>query len=175
MVSAVSRFLSTLVDICLLRAGPQQLPHSSSLLVLCLIVYFSLDVALAKLSVNFVQPVAFALFDMGLMLGFAWFMLSFKGYYERFTQTAIAFSGSGILLGLVAWVLLSWQASYVDSQQAAALPSLLLLVHLIWNLAVISAIIRHAVSITLYWAWGVTLSYFFIYMIIIRLMAVAVS
>jgi len=175
MVSVVSRFLSTLVDICLLRAGPQQLPHSSSLLVLCLIVYFSLDVALAKLSITFVQPVAFALFDTGLMLGFAWFMLSFKGYYSRFTQTAIAFSGSGILLGLVAWVLLSWQVSYVDSQQAVALPTLLLLVHMLWNLAVISAIIHHAVSITIYWAWGVTLSYFFIYMIVIRLMAVAVS
>lgn len=173
MVSAVSRIISTLVDICLLRAGPQQLPFSSSLLVLCLIPYFALDVVLARLSAPIIEPVVFAVFDVSFMLGFVWFMLSFKGYYSRFNQTATAFAGSGILLGAVAWLLFSWQASYVDAgQQQATLPSLLLLFHLVWNLAVISGIVRHAISISISWAWGVTLAYFFVYILVIRLVAV---
>lgn len=175
MVSVVSRFISTLVDICLLRAGPQQLPHSSSVLALCLIPYFALGVAIAKLSIPYFEPVIFAAFDTGLMLLFVWFMLSFKGYYSRFNQTAIALAGSGVLLGLVAWVLLSWQASVVGAEQNLTVPSLLLLFHLVWNLAVISGIVRHAISISVSWAWGVTLSYFFLYMIMIRLIAVVFS
>jgi len=175
MVLAVNHSIRPLFDICLLRAGPQQLPFSSSLLTFCLITYFVLDVALAKLSMPFIEPMIFALFDIALMLGFVWFLLSFKGDYSRFTQTATAFAGSGVLLGIVAWVLLSWQTSFVGTENQTPLPSLLLLFHLIWNLAVISNIIRHATSITIAWAWGVTLAYFFIYMLIIRLIAVAFS
>ncbi len=171
----VNRFISTVLDICLLRAGPQQIPFSSNLLMMCLIAYFALDVMLARYYIPLIDPAVFALVDVALVLGFTWFLLSFKGFYSRFTQTAIAFLSSGVLLGLVAWALLSWQASFAGSKTDMALPSLLLLLHLVWSLAVISGIVRHAVSISLVWAWGVTLAYFFIYMIIIRLVTVAFS
>ncbi|MBL4851748.1 MAG: hypothetical protein JKY90_05645 [Gammaproteobacteria bacterium] len=171
----MNRFIRTVFDLCLLRAGPQQLPFSSSLLTFCLITYFALDVALAKLSIPFIDPMIFAGFDVVLLLGFVWFLLSFKGYYSRFTQTATAFAGSSVLLGIVAWALLSWQASFAGTENQVPLPSLLLLFHLIWSLAVISNIVRHAISITIAWAWGVTLAYFFIYILIMRLIAIAFS
>jgi len=172
-VSSVNRLISTLVDICLLRAGPQQLPLSFSLLTLCLIAYMALNIVLARLTLPFIDPMLFALIDVALLLGFVWFLLSFKGFYSRFNQTAMAFAGSGVIMGLVAWALLSWQASFVGANTAVTLPALLLLFHLIWNLAVISSIVRYAISISLMWARGVALAYFFFYMIIIRLITVA--
>lgn len=175
MVFAVSRFVRTLVDICLLRAGPQDLPYSPNLLVLSLVAYGALGVQMAKLGVPQLNPLLFSAIDIGLLLGFVWFLLSLKGGYSRFNQTALALSGTGVLLGILAWALLSWQSSLVEQNASPTVSSLLLLAHLVWNLAIIANIVRHAMAITMAWAWGVALAYFFIYMAIIRLIAVGVA
>ena len=175
MVSAVSRFVSTLVDICLLRAGPQDLPYSPNLLVLSLIAYVVLGVQTASLGLPDVNPFIFSVIDLLALLFFAWFVLSLKGYYSRFNQTVIALSGSGIILGLLAWVLLAWQLQATDSGRESLLASILYLILIMWSLAINANIVRHALSITMAWAWGVSLAYFFIYMAIIRLIAVGVA
>lgn len=171
----MSRVVSTLLGLCLLRGGPQDLPYSPALLILCLLAYGALGVQMARLGLPAVEPLTFSVIDIALLLGFVWFILSFKGLYSRFNQAATALAGTGALMGLIAWVLLSWQTQLLNQHASISLVSLLLLAHLVWHLAIIAGIVRHTLSITLTWAWGVTLVYFFIYMVIIRLVMVAIS
>lgn len=175
MVSAVSRFVSTLVDICLLRAGPQDLPYSPNLLVLSLLAYTALGTKTASLGLPQVNPYIFSVINLLSLLFFAWFVLSLKGYYSRFNQTVIALFGTEVILGLLAWVLLAWQLQATDSGRESLLASVLYLALILWSLAINANIVRHALSITMAWAWGVSLAYFFIYMAIIRLITVGIA
>lgn len=169
------RLLNTFVDICLLRVGPQQLPASISLLVATLAAYVMVGIVLARPLLPGLDPRLFAAIDTLLLLGFIWFALSFKGYYRRFIQTATAFAGTNVLLNAIAWLLLSWQARLAAQGVANELPALLLLAHLVWHVAVISNIVRHALSVSLAWGWGISLLYLFVYTLLIRLIMVALS
>ncbi len=175
MVSAVSRFVSTLIDISLLRAGPQDLPYSQSLFILSAIAYLGVSTLSMRQGLTGSNPLLLSVVSLLSLLFFVWFILSLKGYHSRFNQTATALTGTGIILGILAWGLIAWQVNAMAAGGGSPLASLLYLALIVWNLAINASVIRHALAITIAWAWGVSMAYFFIYMAVIRLITVGLA
>ena len=96
MLTALSTLSKAFLDICLLRKGPQDLPQSSVLLSLCLILYTVINVLLTVQS----RPFADALLVSFVFYGFIKFgqTLAKQGVLEPF---------AGVWLGNAVFFLVS--------------------------------------------------------------------
>jgi len=146
-------------DLCLLRAKPQDLPASSLLLSLT----FILNVLAGLLLIGDVRSnLVIALFESisgaVLLLGSLWGLLLLRGMHARFTQSATALMGSGLLLSLVALPLLVL-ASSSDGETLPDLAGALLLLLVIWSMIVLSHIMRHTFAISFSLALSLSILY----------------
>ncbi len=144
-------------DLCLLRVNPQDLPASQALLS----ITFICNVLVGLLLIGDVRPHPIAaLFEsfLGatLLLGTLWLMLSLRKMRGRFTQSATALMGSGLLLSLIALPLLVLAD---NSQNEPNLAGVLLLLLVMWSLIVLGHIVRHTFTLPLSSAIGVSLLY----------------
>jgi hypothetical protein len=137
------------VQLCLLRRAPQDLPGSSALLGLILVV--DLVVAfLVGLTAGLTPPVALgqgvvdALFTLVLL----YLALRLLDRGPRFLQLATALLGTGSLLGLLALAPLGLLAG-VEAGGEASLAGLPLLFLLFWGLLVSGHILRHGFDLRL--------------------------
>lgn len=140
------KLLNVFLNICLLRAGPQDVPAASVVLALTVAAYMVVGtlVALANYSVG--QAVLWSLLDTLLLAVFTYFSLRWRRHVPRFVQTFSALTGTGVLLSMVTWPLLMLLYRQPEGESAAALPSLLLVVLMFWGMAVIAHILRNALS-----------------------------
>jgi hypothetical protein len=142
---AAARYLNLFVEICLFRRGPQDVPASSTLLVICGLVYFAAGLlALQSMSSPIGNSVLYALTDMGTYGVITWLLLTVTRRRPRFLQTFTTMLGTGALLGMIAWPITSWQSRDLAE---AGLPSLLLWGVTIWIIAVTAHILRQALEI----------------------------
>lgn len=142
----MGKLIGRFIDICLLRAGPQDLPASSALLALTLLAYIASGVIVLLPSASPGSAVTQALVDTLLLAGLLRLALQWRGFPKRFDQTLAALAGAGAFLGMIAWPLVA-SIYYADAQGLAApFQSLLLLAVFVWTLAVIGHILRHALS-----------------------------
>lgn len=131
-------------DICLLRAGPQDVPASRELLatVLGLSVLSNLIFVLGRTPL--VDALVYVVSALGILLGLVYVLLAVFGYRSRAVQTFTALSGTGLLLSVLATPVL-FLALLVPG---AANPfAWLLLMINIWGLVVIGHVLRHALSV----------------------------
>ena len=159
--------LNFFVDLCLLRAAPQDLPGSSFLLIVTVALNVMIGVIMiVDTHVGVLIALLESLFETALMLAALYFGLKYHGSLVRFQQAATALMGSGLLLGLLALPLVAW-SHHSESSEAG----LLLLALVIWSMVVMGHILRHtfdtrfniglgiAVLYTLV-AWNLTLNFF---------------
>ena len=155
MAELLKRFL----NICLLTNGPQDLPHSNLLFRILLVMYF-ITGSLSMLSGTvFENAVLVMMLDLAVLLLFTWFCLQAFKKQARFIQTIIALAGIGTIFQLLAWPLLMQTESIKQSGETSAEVSLLLLIIISWNLAVIAHIFRQAFDIRMLAAFILTLAY----------------
>lgn len=138
------------LDICLFRKGPQDIPASSILMKLCLLAYGASGFLVLLLGAP--APVALLqiLLDLVLLAGLLHLVLLLNRHPGRFEQTLTALTGAGTLMGLLALPLMQWiirQGTGGDT----TLPSLLMLGLMVWSVAIIAHILRHALD-TSVWA-----------------------
>lgn len=148
-------------DICLFRKGPQDVPASSALLKMCLLAYGASG--LLVLIINTALPVALLqiLLDLALLSGLLYLGLVFHRHPRRFEQTLSALTGSGALMGLLALPLMSWLTHQAQGEDVA-LPSMLLLALMIWSIAIIAHVLRHACNVALWQGALYALGYTFL-------------
>lgn len=146
----MTRILRTVLDICLLRAGPQDLPASFSLLVVALCANVATSWLLAAPEIGARNGLWLAATDAVVVIVLVHFALWVKNVPNRQQQTLIALFATAAIVGLVGWPLVRWRAALGDQIEDIVRPSLLLLVLTLWNLAVIGHILRHALSTTLF-------------------------
>jgi len=145
----MSRLLTIWLDICLLRAGPQDLPASRVLLGLTLASYLLISTLLSLPGYPGLTALQIAVTDLALLIAFAGSVLYLTGNIARINQTLSALAGAGTLLGLLALPLVQSLYQAQDSEQVS-LPVLMLWLLLMgWNLLVVAHIIRHALSVIL--------------------------
>ncbi|HFD91658.1 MAG TPA: hypothetical protein ENJ22_00030 [Gammaproteobacteria bacterium] len=162
---------SKFFDICLLRAGPQDLPSSTLLLGLALLLYFVIGVLLTVISVSLVEAVVLVVADIALLGGLVYVLLWANNLLDRLIRVWTALLGSGAFFETLALPLLAWQQQIMDNAQSEVISlnetgvvvsSLLLWLVLFWNLIVIGHILRHALSTLLPIGIALSVAYMFI-------------
>jgi Yip1 domain len=140
----VNSLLNYFVDLCLLRAKPQDLPSSSVLLMLTLLANVLVGMlVVAGTQMGPALALEESLFEVMLMLLVLHAALRWYSRPGRFPQTATAILGSGALISLLAMPLLS--VGRVEGE----LGGLLLLLLVVWNTVVLGHILRHAFEVPL--------------------------
>jgi hypothetical protein len=140
------------VDICLFKKGPQDVPASRLLFGLALAAYWVVGIALLSLHSDWLEAVGQAVTESLLLLVFCWVLLRLTNRLSRLLQTTTALLATDALISLPGALLLSWWLARPD---AAGLQFGLVALT-IWHLAVISQVLRLAVSRPL--AFGVVLA-----------------
>lgn len=135
--------LNLFLDLCLFRKGPQDVPASAALLRLSLLAYGVSGLLVLLLSTPFPAAILQTLLDLILMAGLLYLALILHRRSARFEQTLSALTGAGTLMGLLALPLMNWIAQQ-GVEGDIGLPSFLVLGLMIWSIAVIAHILRHA-------------------------------
>lgn len=145
------------IDLCRLRTGPQDLPHSRFLLLLCILAYALVGLGVSLLDQNPALALVSTSVDTLLLLTLAWLGLWVRDIKVRAVQTMTALTGTGALFGLMGWPLIA-ALQQLDEGGSSSL-SLLLLALIIWNITVIGNILRHALDLPMWLGAGVALLY----------------
>lgn len=139
----MTALLSQLLDIILLRRGPQDLPAGRSVLLACLSFY----VLIAALSLNIGttpdNPTAVLVLAAGLPLILVWMVLRVRNRISRWEQTLSALYGTSALLSLIT-LPLNFTA---DTEPSGAVVVISLLVFF-WSFVVDAHIWRHALELS---------------------------
>ncbi|MDH3561644.1 MAG: hypothetical protein OEN52_11905 [Gammaproteobacteria bacterium] len=155
----MSRLITIWLDICLLRAGPQDLPSSRTLLGLTGGTYFLVSLLLSLPAYPAKTAFLVALLDLGLLAAFAAALLYFPGKWARLQQTLTALTGTGTLLGLLALPLAYLLFQGPEENLLAGVAALIWLFLFGWSLLVVAHIMRHALSIAFPYAIGIAVLY----------------
>ena len=162
-------FIVILWHLILLQAEPQQLPAYRKLLILSCAFMIAMGILSALATglthVNLMEVVV----DLFFLLGFLKVLLWLFRFPMRFTQTAIAITGSVALfsvlfipLNFVAADLIGFGAEaqpQVQSSPAGAVLALVYLTLFIWMLRVLGHIFCHALEVRLSFAIGIAMLY----------------
>ncbi|MDD1649776.1 MAG: hypothetical protein LUO80_05210 [Methylococcaceae bacterium] len=144
------------VDICLFRNGPQDLPASRFLLGLVIVLNVLVSVFLAGLEADLPQAMLQSLLAPALLAIFLFGLLKFSKHSNRYTQTLTAGIGGDALITVLAIPLVLISLAIPD---ARAYMGLLLFALMLWEMAVIGHIIRHAMEIPYMAGLGLALAY----------------
>lgn len=161
----MSNFWSVVIDLLRLRAGPEDLPDHRGLTLLLIGLYIFQGV-IASESLGGENEPARTLISIGLQFGIVAGILAWRRQPERLQQTLMAFAATGIVIGLLAFMLLL-QADTGVNQPLLALVWFALLG---WSLAVEANIFRHTLDISLPLGMLVTVMLFAVNYLVIELL-----
>lgn len=140
------------LQIAMLLRGPQALPASRTLLGISLAAYIIMGVVLALVvSTTMMEALQLSVVDTLLLAGVVYGSLSLRKLDNRRLQTLSAAAGVGALISLVGALVLGLQ-----------FPGELYLLIVLWYVAVLAHIFRHALSVPLPLGLGVALLYLFL-------------
>jgi len=140
-----------ILDLCLLRSGPQDLPYSIPLTRNLVIITVGVDLLYAHL-LQFPHALPRIALSLGMLLGAPWLLLGLRQRRERYAQTLAALAGSSIALSMLTLPLalyavdlptLTPETKPTPGQLAFAWASLILVS---WKLVINSHIYRHALD-----------------------------
>lgn len=164
MPAFMMAMFNTLVQICLLRSGPQDLPRSVSWTVLAavgFIVAFVVQLQIAGTPGHGFQQ---AVLDLTLTIAVTAGLLRWRGLGGRLPQTLLGFFGTGIILNMISAPLARWA---LDDSAAEPLRSLAiagLLILLGWSLAIVAHIYRSALDVPFAAGLMIAVVYFIVWM-----------
>ena len=153
------KLVNFFLDIALLRKAPQDLPASSAIFVVVVL----LNVIVATIGIAGLIPgasaMAAAMTDAVIILLLLRLVLMIQNRSARFLQTATAIFGSGIILGLIALPLQLGINGNADGGEVSAVISFAYLLLLVWSQLVLAHVLRHALSISFALGVGLALVY----------------
>jgi hypothetical protein len=157
MGPSVLVILRTFLDICLFRRGPQHLPASTFFLIFVLLANAAVGLIILSMEAPFLAAIPQFLVSIALLAGFSWTVLAFDGKTVRFQQTLTALLGADTVISLLALPFLLWISQY----QRFGPAYYVLIASMVWSVAVVGHIIRHALSSSYLYGLGMAILYFF--------------
>ncbi|MEM9303830.1 MAG: hypothetical protein AAGE01_17060 [Pseudomonadota bacterium] len=145
------QLVNLLVDICLLRRGPQHLPARRELTLFLIVAYGALAAAAEAWLGEPSQAFQWSVTSMVMLVGFIYGLLRWRGLLERFDQTVSAVAGCGVVYLLV-YLPLSAALATPEGEPTSALAPLLVLVWILvffWGFIIEGHIYRHALRLPL--------------------------
>jgi len=151
-----------ILAIMLLRAGPQHLPHSVSLLVILTILYLASGVLVLATSMSVGQAITNLILDIAVLYAFSYFCLSLLQFKARFVQMASALTGIGAVYHLLAWPLFIQIHDMQSQQQGVTIVALLMLSLISWQVLVFAHVFRNAMQMSMARALILSFAYLFL-------------
>ena len=134
------------ISLCLLRLRPQDLPASSPLLALAALAYTASTAIAHSALLSPLDAVIGGVVDALLLCGLTLSLLGVHRRWTRAVQTLTALVGAGTVTTLVAIPFLSWRVGVMRAGDPAGIELAFIAMIVVWNLAVIAHILRHALS-----------------------------
>lgn len=156
--------LLRILAILLLRAGPQHLPYSLSLLAILTLLYLTSGVLVLTTAMSSGQAAANMVLDVAVLFAFSYFCLSLLKYRARFVQMVSALAGIGIVYHLLAWPLFIQIHNMQPQQQGAKIAALLMLLLISWQVLVYAHVFRHSMQMSMTRALALSFGYLFLSM-----------
>ena len=168
----MSILINLFVDICLLRAGPQDLPSSGFLFKLTAVLGVVTGTIATVDSFGSLVIALFAqILDLFMLLTLLYIGLTMKGYNTRFYQSATALFGTGILINLLFMPLVLVSSQDSPNSFINELAIILIRLLVLWALVVMGHIVRHTFDIRLSSGILIALTYFlFINLLVVDLL-----
>lgn len=149
------RWIKFFVKLCFLKAAPQDAPKSVIATYLAIFGYWAVGTALLHLHQTFLASVVIAALQTILGVFFINLSLWIVKAPERIFQTVTAFTGSGIIISLVTFPVLSWLAQLGNSIDY--IYSIFWVSLVIWETLIVATIFKHALDISMIASFGVAL------------------
>src|SRR5690242_6007584 len=150
MVNASLRTLARVRDLCLFRAGPQDLPYSPRAVVALLIVGAVLEAFFDTYQGNGIAVIIAANLGALAALGALRTMLRWRKKPERFVQTGLALLASGLLFEALVLPLLLYVGHPTDPAKVTGpqlLAALAVFILLLWQTCISVRILRIALQL----------------------------
>lgn len=138
------------------KRGPQDMPASTFFLGIVLLANAAVGLTILSMEASFLVAVLQFLVSIALLAGFNWVVLRLSGKTIRFQQTVIALLGADTLISLAALPFLIW----ISLNQGFGLAYYVLLGSMLWSVTVVGHIIRHALSSSYLYGFGLSVLYF---------------
>lgn len=150
-------------DICMLRAGPQDLPASVFLLRLVLALYIIVGILLSLPVSGFERAAMEVIFETALLGILLYAILQWRGLTARFTQMFIALMGTGIILGVLMMPVVYQLVAASVSKEPALMAALVWGGLLFWSITVFAHILRHGFAIHIAYAFALAIGYMLLF------------
>ena len=158
-----------LLEIMLLRRGPQDLPFSVSLCVILIAIYVASGVLVLATSLEFGHAFANMALDAVLLAAFSYICLALLNYKARFVQMVSALAGIGIVYHLLAWPLFVQINAVQADEQSVRIFALLMLLLISWQVLVFAHVFRHTLQMSMGRALALSFGYLFLSMAVAEL------
>ena len=153
--------LKLFIDICRLRAKPQDVPASSALLMLTIaLALVSGIVSISSSVYGMEQIIVISLMDVAVTLVLLSFFLNLMRLSSRLLQTATAIFGTGAIINLLSLPVMLLMNSGPENPGYQLLGALFYFALLIWGLVVIAHILRHSFELPLTGGLLIAIGYF---------------
>lgn len=152
------------IDICRLKAGPQDLPTSRFLLAILLLAYGMLVLFLSAGEKEPAMAIQVAVVAVVILAGLTYIVLWVRDLTARYVQTLTAITGCYAFLELGRWPLMMLQQYGADGGGTffVVVAAVLLWSWLIWEVAIIAHIFKHALDTSIW--MGVIISFFYVFL-----------
>ena len=144
-------------NICLLRQPPQDVTASWALFGIVLLLNLIIDSVRVAAQVGLLQAIFLILVYSGALLLVIVLLLWLLGHVARAQQTLTALLGSGLLITFFILPVEFVMGLFPDAE---GMFGFLLLFLYVWSLIVTAHILRHALSVTFFFAAVLSLGYF---------------
>jgi hypothetical protein len=159
----VQPLIKIFVGIFFLRAKPQDVPASSALLLLSIVlVIVSGVVSMFSTVGELTQGIVVSLLDVALTFAMVTVILKVMNLSSRLTQTATAIFGTGVIVNLVSLPVVWLWSSGFGSSGFRLLGGLLYFVLLVWSLVIMGHILRHSFNLHLSSGILIAIGYFLV-------------
>lgn len=153
----MSKIVKTLLEICFLQKGPEDLPSQYELLFVLL--GFNLAVSVWLGSVIHGYQLAILLSIMGVILSLIFIKVLLIKTPERFVQTFCAMLGAAILIDIASVPIMYPLLSETLDENIAVIFSILSLLIYVWIVVVYGFIFSRAISSTLGFGISISIGY----------------
>lgn len=150
-------------DICMLRAGPQDLPASAFLLRVVLALNILVGILVSFPLSGFERAAMEVTFETALLGILLYAGLQWRGLTARFTQMFIALMGTGIILGVLMMPVVYQLVAASVSKEPALMTALVWAGLLFWSITVFAHILRHGFNIHFAYAFALAIGYILLF------------
>ena len=135
-------------NLCRFHLKPQDLPTSTVLLGLTLLLYTLTNIILSLAHVSLPQAMLSSLVETSLLIALVSSLLYVTHHPGRIIQSLTALAGADSVLGMLSGPPMLWLHSANLNHSDMTIPLLLLLALIIWSLAVYAHVLRHALEVS---------------------------